>query len=321
MSGTKQTAGGDLSGITVLIVDNDPTARTVASGVLRGARCNDVVQTADGQRGLDIIASRTVHLVLMDCRMPEPAGMAFLRRLRALPDGRTVPVLITTSSDSGEEACHARQLGAVAWLMKPLNPASLMAHVLAALRRPHPRLEEPATLATLADTHEDRLPQGLQDLAQNAMRVQTGHRSFAACADEILRQLLGVKANAALLGYSLVEEVCVLMHELHRSILINPIVPEPMQIEVMRLIRIGASSMAVIAEKRLRGSGGAAGPLILDQLRPPLIEMQARIDELVAQAEAKNRSELDAMAIRRAEVETESWRLRRTVTLDSKLPI
>jgi two-component system chemotaxis response regulator CheY len=321
MSGTKPTAGGDLGGITVLIVDNDPTARTVAGAVLRGAKCEDVVQTADGQRAIDIVSSRTIHLVLMDSRMPEPAGMAFLHRLRSVPGGRSVPVIIMTSSDNVEDACQARQAGVLAWLMKPLQPASLLAHTLAALKRAHPRLEEPSTLNTLADSYEGRLAIGLQDLAQNAMRVQTGHRTFAACADEILRQLHGVRATAELLGYSLVEEVCSIMHDLHRSILTNAIIPEPMQIELMRLIRIGASSMAMMAEKKLRGSGGPAGPLILDQLRPPLLEMQARIDELVAAAEAKNKSEMDAMAIRRAEVETEAWRLRRTVTIDSKVPM
>lgn len=302
------------------MLDADPTARTVATTALRAHKCPDIIQTTDGARALEVVAARAIDLILMDVRMPEPAGLTFLRRLRQVPGARALPVIIATVSDSPEEACIARQLGAFAWLAKPLNAASLISCALAALGRGVLRPDEAPLLTVLADQYEARLSTALQDVAHNAMRVQTGHRPFSACADEMLRQLQMVRGMAGLLGYSLVEEICSLMHDLHRSCVLNPSVLEVYQIEVMKLVRIGASSMAMLAEKRLRGSAGPAGPLIMDQLRPPLQDLQDRFDEIVAAAEAKLKAENDAMAIRRAEVDTEAWRLKRTVTLDSKLP-
>jgi DNA-binding response OmpR family regulator len=321
MSGTKRTGAADLNGANVLLLDSDPRARTTVTAALRGVKCSDIVLSADGTRALEMLAEREIALVVMDIRMPEPAGLAFLRRLRQTPSGTMLPVIIITSSENPEEACHARELGAFAWLMKPLEPASLVSCALAALRRGRLRPGEAPMLAALCERYEQRLPTALEDVAHKASRVKGGHLPFNVCAEEMVRDLNALRTMSGLLGYTLVEEICSQTHDLHRACVLHAALLEPHQMEVTRLTHICISLMMILAGKRLRGSAGPAGLLISEKLRPLLLNLQAKFDELISDAQAKAKEANDAMATRRAEIETEAWRLQRVVTLDAKSKI
>ena len=67
--------------------------------------------------------------------MPKMDGMTFLRTLRrqALPLAAT-PVLVTSTEASARDAALAREAGANFYLVKPVAPETLLAHVCAAVR-------------------------------------------------------------------------------------------------------------------------------------------------------------------------------------------
>ena len=110
---------------TVLTVDDSPSVRQVVRIVLEGAGYT-VLEAGNGQEGLAKARTAPVDLVITDLNMPVMNGLDFLRKFRAHPAGKGVPVvLLTTESDDGLKK-QAREAGATGWIMKPFNPAQLL---------------------------------------------------------------------------------------------------------------------------------------------------------------------------------------------------
>ncbi len=109
-----------LSG-TVLVVEDNPVNRVIAEEMLQslGLAC---LEAQDGVEALDVLARRSVDLVLMDCQMPGMDGYTATQHIRArelrqrLP--RT-PIVALTANAYEEDATHALEAGMDAHLAKP----------------------------------------------------------------------------------------------------------------------------------------------------------------------------------------------------------
>ncbi len=304
-----------LNAISMLLLDDDTVFRTMASTTLRNAGCQDLVQTSDPRRALDVVLQRAPDILMLDVQRTAFDGMGFLRQLRQLPEGRELAVLIFTVSASGADAFVARELKARAWVIKPVQPATLLGHVAATLM-PQVARPEGCQLAVLANAYEARMLVGLQDLAHLATRVFTGHRNFVDCGEEVQQLLQGLKTQSAVLGYTLIAQLCGVMHEINRLVLGHAVLA-PVSGELVRLIRLGAAAMATLAEQRLRGDAGPAGALLMAQLGVPLQSLHGQLQGVLNAANAHSRAAMEAMAVRKAEIGTESWRLRREVTINT----
>jgi two-component system, sensor histidine kinase len=85
----------DLTGRTVLVVDDIATNRLVAAQLLLATGAK-VVEAASGPEALDRLARSDIDLVLLDVMMPDMDGHETLRRIRALPPPQ-VPVIAMTA--------------------------------------------------------------------------------------------------------------------------------------------------------------------------------------------------------------------------------
>ena len=88
----------ELDGKRVLVVDDDPQARTMLAHVLREEKA-EVVLAASGDEALSQIAQSPPDLVLLDLMMPGMSGFEMVARLRAQPDGARIPVMIVSAKD------------------------------------------------------------------------------------------------------------------------------------------------------------------------------------------------------------------------------
>ncbi|MGQ9366746.1 response regulator [Azospirillum sp. ST 5-10] len=112
----------------VLTVDDSRTMRDMVAFTLKGAGY-EVLEAGDGQQALSLLAGTPVDLVIADLNMPVMDGLTLIRRLRASPAHRTVPILmLTTESDDAKKA-EGRAAGATGWLVKPFNPDKLISVV------------------------------------------------------------------------------------------------------------------------------------------------------------------------------------------------
>lgn len=117
------------SGLKVLLVEDNPTNRLVASKLL-SKRCGIEPDTAEnGQLALEAMRSSKYDIVFMDCIMPEMDGYEATRRIRlgeAGEDAKSAVIIAMTanSKDSDKEECISA--GMTDYLSKPMRPDALI---------------------------------------------------------------------------------------------------------------------------------------------------------------------------------------------------
>lgn len=111
----------------MLIIDDDPTIRALASGVLE-AQGHSVVVAVNGHTGLAAFDAGQIDLVVTDIVMPEREGISTIGAIRRL--NRTVPILAISGSNTvGRYGGHldaAAIVGANATLPKPFTAEALI---------------------------------------------------------------------------------------------------------------------------------------------------------------------------------------------------
>ncbi len=117
----------------IVIVDDDAILRGMAARTLRQSGF-EVSEAAGGEEGLALIGARRCDLVLLDIRMPGLDGYEVCRRIRALPDGAAVPILVLTGLSDTKSIEKAYGHGATDWITKPINWTLLSHKVIYALR-------------------------------------------------------------------------------------------------------------------------------------------------------------------------------------------
>ena len=94
---------------TVLVVDDDPDARTYLATVLEDHGLSPVL-AKDGSEALEQIQKQPPDLVALDIAMPEKSGVAVYRALRENDRLRGIPVIIITGiSDEFERFISSRK--------------------------------------------------------------------------------------------------------------------------------------------------------------------------------------------------------------------
>lgn len=112
----------------VLVVDDRDTNREILVKMLAPLGFI-MIEAEDGQAGVEAFAAEAPHLVLMDVVMPVMDGREATRRIRALPEGREVPIIAVSASVFEEQLREIIEVGASDFLRKPLREEELLAKV------------------------------------------------------------------------------------------------------------------------------------------------------------------------------------------------
>ena len=110
---------------TVLAIDDSASIRQMVAFTLKSSGY-EVIEAVDGQDGLDKAKSRVVNLVLTDQNMPRMDGLTLIKSLRAMPQYKSVPILMLTTESSDAMKSQGRAAGATGWLVKPFDPQKLI---------------------------------------------------------------------------------------------------------------------------------------------------------------------------------------------------
>lgn len=106
--------------LVALLVDDDRMMRLLAKKIIESEGF-EVVEAATGEDALSLFESRNYNIVLLDALMPGIDGFETCRRLRELPGGSSMPVLMITGLDDTDAYQQAKEVEAVAIIPKPLN--------------------------------------------------------------------------------------------------------------------------------------------------------------------------------------------------------
>ncbi|HEY2745899.1 MAG TPA: hybrid sensor histidine kinase/response regulator [Polyangia bacterium] len=186
----------------ILVVDDDADNRLGYVALLREVGYR-VREASDGVSCLQAVEARAPALILLDVSMPGLDGFETLRRLRAGPATRDIPVILVTGHRVDAESVGAGlELGAEEYLQKPVRPAELRARIrallkLAAARRElealkrdqtamlvHDLKQPLAIIALRAEFIEDEEPDG--EMKQSAHAIRNACRQMETLINSVL---------------------------------------------------------------------------------------------------------------------------------------
>lgn len=111
----------------ILIVDDAATVRMYHRGILESAGYK-VEEAWNGIEALEKTLESSFDLCIVDVNMPKLDGYAFLRDLRQQEGPQQAAIMISTEAAARDEIA-AYEAGANSYLVKPVRPAQLLAHV------------------------------------------------------------------------------------------------------------------------------------------------------------------------------------------------
>jgi CheY-like chemotaxis protein len=118
----------------LLVVDDSATARMLITLTLKKNSDYRITEAGDGTEAVDKLGSGPFDLVLTDVKMPKMDGLELIAYIRSKHSEPNLPIIVITTK--GEEADRDKglELGANAYLSKPVNGAQLMEQVKKILR-------------------------------------------------------------------------------------------------------------------------------------------------------------------------------------------
>ncbi|NGZ08398.1 MAG: response regulator [Nitrospira sp. LK70] len=118
---------------TVLVVDDEPTARMVLATRLKrlGYR---VIEAGDGKAGIEMLRRERPDLTILDWMMPEMDGPSFCELVRRDPELLSSQILMMTSHDQPEQIAEGLARGADDFLSKAASKYEVTARVQAGMR-------------------------------------------------------------------------------------------------------------------------------------------------------------------------------------------
>jgi CheY-like chemotaxis protein len=115
----------------ILLVEDDPNDVELTLSALRESHlANEVAVARDGEEALDFLYRRGAYtsreegnpvVVLLDLKLPKVDGMEVLKRAKADPDLKTIPVVVLTSSREEQDLVRSYHSGTNAYVVKPVD--------------------------------------------------------------------------------------------------------------------------------------------------------------------------------------------------------
>ena len=109
----------------ILVVDDDQTITVLLKRYLEKNNF-EVTALNEASAGLEYAMTRKPDLVILDVMMPIINGFNFCRLLKAEEDCKDIPVIMLTSRNKLKDVEIGLEMGAEAYLIKPLNVEELL---------------------------------------------------------------------------------------------------------------------------------------------------------------------------------------------------
>lgn len=176
----------------VLVVDDDATMRLLMRHTLKKAGF-EVEEAIDGPPALEAFQAKHPDIILMDVMMPTMDGFTACQKIRKLPGGEHVPVLMVTGLDDVDSINQAYEAGATDFITKPIT-FPLLGHRVRYVLRASQAMER-------VGKSEARLAHA-QELAHLGNWEWDLIRNECIWSDEVYR-ILGLDAQQTIASYEL----------------------------------------------------------------------------------------------------------------------
>ncbi|MBN2643056.1 MAG: response regulator [Victivallales bacterium] len=110
----------------IIAADDDTLIRQVYTHMLENLG-HEFVVCRNGEEALAEFKKRTSDLMILDISMPDIDGLEVCRRIRKIPDGVGVPIIIVSGSGSEDSINKGFSAGATDYMLKPVQQAVFLA--------------------------------------------------------------------------------------------------------------------------------------------------------------------------------------------------
>jgi signal transduction histidine kinase/ActR/RegA family two-component response regulator len=131
--------------VRILVVDDERDNRALLHEILSKVGIL-VTEARDGARAVECFSELTPDLVLMDVKMPGVDGVEATRRIRAMPGGSSVPIVMLSASVFQEDRAEVLAGGGDAFIAKPFRESEIwdaVEHHLGLTLRRRPQRSSP----------------------------------------------------------------------------------------------------------------------------------------------------------------------------------
>jgi two-component system phosphate regulon response regulator PhoB len=170
----------------ILVIDSTAAIQELIALNL-GMAGHVVSRAGDAESALLMLEDGLPDMVLLDWNLPGQSGLSLIRRLRAQPRTRELPIIMVTARCGEPDKIMALECGADDYMTKPFSPREMLARVHAVLRR-QPQLarhggEAPVQMAGLVlDPSTRRVTAGARELALGSVEFKL--LNFLMCHPE-----------------------------------------------------------------------------------------------------------------------------------------
>ncbi len=112
----------------IMVVDDSASVRQVVGIALKGAGY-EVIESVDGSDALAKLDGQKIHLIISDVNMPKMDGITFVKEAKKLPAYKFTPIIMLTTESEERKKLEGQAAGAKAWVVKPFQPAQMLAAV------------------------------------------------------------------------------------------------------------------------------------------------------------------------------------------------
>jgi DNA-binding response OmpR family regulator len=178
----------------LLVEDNGDVRRYVAASVKQEYR---MLEAVDGEDGWNKSIEHLPDMVVSDVMMPRMDGFTLCDKLKR--DERTshIPVILLTAKASNQDKIEGFKTGADDYIMKPFEPAEVMARINNLIEQ-RKRIHEHFRKHGLYEIDAKSITPVDQKFLQNALAVITKHISDTAFGVESLAEEMAVSRSVLL---------------------------------------------------------------------------------------------------------------------------
>ncbi len=112
-----------------LVVEDSPMMRQLLVFALARIKTLKVVEADDGVDALRKLTTARFDLIITDINMPVLDGLKLVKKIRSDEVHKDTPIMIVTTEGSAEDRQRALQLGANAYITKPIQAPQVIAKV------------------------------------------------------------------------------------------------------------------------------------------------------------------------------------------------
>jgi two-component system phosphate regulon response regulator PhoB len=150
----------------ILVVEAEPAMQQLI-GLNLSRAGHRATCVRDAEAALELIGRELPEMVLLEWDLPGQDGIALIRRLRAHPAARDLPLIMVSARNAEQDKILALESGADDYITKPFGPREMIARIHALLRRraPHAAADTVQMAGLRLDPSTLRVTAGARQLA------------------------------------------------------------------------------------------------------------------------------------------------------------